>query len=336
MISPRVLDQAFWALLADRLDEGIVVFDQEGTVIYANEEAARLLDYAPIDVQGLDVDDFLSLCQPDRLDAPSFAHDLQGRHLPSRPARRYRVVTAARRLEIAPFAADRGPRLMVLLLREAVAWQDELIARTTLEEMNSPLVFASSYCDTLIKQVRQGWGHRFELEDLARIVQESVGRALQLWERASRLRKTAGASQGQRRPVVLPIAIQIALSELEGRGVQGLRNLRLNLPDDLPPVAAVEQHLHAALCALLESAAARLSYQGHMAVSARSRGTYIQLDLTPHTAASALQGYLFDELPLAICEQVIVQMGGRIWFTTQPEQPPTCSISLPVWTDPLA
>lgn len=332
MISPQTLHTVLWPVLIERLDEGVIVFDARGVAIYANREAARLLDYVPQDVLGLDREDITALCQPSRLDAERFAQAFVGGGLPSMPEQRYSVVTATRRLVLTPFVLNEGERFTILLLREREAWQDELIAQTVLDEMNGPLTFALSYCQTLLNRLKEGWGHTFELQDLARIVRDSVSRVLHLWGMFSRLRDSTSAPLNMR-PVVLPIAFQIALSELKGKAVQGLQGLHIDLPDDLPPVRASEQHLHAVLCAVLEAATARLSYQGHMTISARRQQGYVQIDITPLAAGNALYGYHCDTLPLAIAEQGIIQHGGRIWFSTAPDQLPVCSFSLPVWAE---
>lgn len=331
MISPQTLNTALWPMLVDRLDEGVIVFNAAGVAVYANCEAARLLDYEPQEVLGLDRADVVALCQPGRLDADRFAEVFAGGALPARPEQRYNVVTATRRLVLTPFALAEE-RLTILLLREREAWRDELIAQTVLDEMNGPLTFALNYCRTLLNRLREGWEHTFELEDLARIVRDSVARVLHLWETLSRLRGSTTALTDVR-PVVLSIAFQIALGELKNKAVQGLQGLHLDVPNDLPPVRASEQHLHAVLCALLEAAAARLSYQGRMTISARKRQGYIQVDLMPLAVGNALHSYHCDMLPLAIAEQGIIQHGGRMWFSASAGQPPVCSFSLPIWSD---
>ncbi len=331
MISPQTLSTTLWPMLVDRLDEGVIVFNTGGVAVYANREAARLLDYDPQEVLGLDRTDLVALCQPGRLDADRFAQAFTGGILPAKPEQRYNVVTATRRLVLMPFTLEKE-RLTILLLREREAWRDELIAQTVLDEMNGPLTFALSYCRTLLNRLREGWEHTFELEDLARIIRDSVARMLHLWEAFSRLRGSA-APLTDVRPVVLPLAFQIALSELKSKTVQGLQGLHLEMPNDLPPVRASEPQLHAVLCALLEAAAARLSYQGRMTISARRRQGYIQVDLTPLAVGNALHSYHCDMLPLAIAEQGIIQHGGRMWFSAPVDQPPVCSFSLPVWSD---
>jgi len=332
MISSQTLHTALWPVLIERLDEGVIVFDARGVAIYANREAARLLDYTPQEVLGLDREDIVALCQQGRLDAERFAQAFVKGSLPFTPEQHYSVVTATRRLTLTPFVLDNEERFTVLLLRERETWQDELIAQTALDEMNGPLTFALNYCQTLLNRLKEGWEHTFELQDLARIVRDSVSHALHLWEMFSRLRSSASAPLNVR-PVVLPIAFQIALSELKGKAVQGLQGLHLDLPDDLPPVRASEQHLHAVLCAVLEAAAARLSYQGRTTISARRRQGYVQIDITPLAAGNALYGYHCDMLPLAIAEQGIIQHGGRIWLSVAPDRPPVCSFSLPIWSE---
>ncbi len=339
MSASRLPDDQFWRQLVDHLDQGVIVFDDREAVVYANNEAARLIGYPPQDVLGLDKDDFLSLCQADRLDIASLSRALRGRQAASSAQRSYQVVTAEGRLEVTPLAlaGPHGP-VTVLLLRESIHWRSEIIAQTVIGEMNSPLSFASSYCDTLLHQLTQGWVSTFELRDLARIIRDSVKRALWLWEMLAGLYSTDPEESARWvcRPIDLAAALRAALRELSDQAVQGVVGLRLAMPDDLPPVSASASHLHTALCALLSGAAARLTSQERLIVKARARQSYVQVDLIPEAVSGAFHPYQFDMLPLAVVEQVIARHGGRLWFSETPGQPSGCSFSLPVWKEDQA
>mgnify|MGYP000211067963 CR=1 FL=1 len=72
----RTLGTELWRELVENLDTGLVVFNDHGVVIYANDEAGRLLGYAPRDVLDLDRTDFAALVSPTRLDGAAFVDRL--------------------------------------------------------------------------------------------------------------------------------------------------------------------------------------------------------------------------------------------------------------------
>jgi hypothetical protein len=336
--SSRSLGTELWREMIERLDEGVIVFSDRGVVIYANDEAATLLGYTPRDVLELEKDDFISLCQLDRLDGAAFARAFAEGDLPGAPDRVFEVATVQKRLSIRPFnlTLENG-MVTVLLLREVLNWRADLISETMMSpDMQGPLDSAAHYCNTLISRLEDGSAHPFELADLARIIQSSVTRAQGLWGNLSRLYNTNPThfSQWDIRPLPLQEAFQEAISELKTHNSHGMPNLHLDMPDNLPPIAASSAQLHAGLCALLEGATARLMRQDRLAVIARHRRRYVQVDVTPEgTSAGGLHGYLFDSLPLAIAEQVILRHGGRVWIGARHDKPHTLSFSLPVWSE---
>jgi signal transduction histidine kinase len=328
------LQDETWRVLVESLDEGVIVFDQRGVVIYANQEAGRLLGYAHRDVLELTRDDLLSLFQKDRLEEPHLARAILGQTASLDKRRAYEVTTLSRRLLVTPFVADAEAGLTAVLVRELRSWRAELIADALADEMRSPLAFAASYCETLLRRMGEEWPGAFELHDLARIIRDSIGRAIGQLESLTRLRDTDPRFSAQEfRPISFKAAAQRARRELEMHSVQGIHALRFDLPDDLPPVRTSEAHLHAALCALIEGATQRLGHDDRMLMRATNRDTYVQIDLVPSAPGAALRGYLFDALPFAIAEQVIVQQGGSLWITTRPGRPAIFSFSLPVWAE---
>ncbi len=315
------------------------MFNRRGTVVYANSETARLLSYQPQDVLELDIEDFTALCQEDRLDAHALSVALLRGHLTDRPRAVYTVATSDHHLQVRPFVViHEADRFSVLLLREVTSWRNLLIAETVMETLHRPLVFASSTCDMLLERLEQGWISTFELSDLARIIHDSVERAMRTWESFYRL-QDADLDREQQiipEPVDLLDTFREARADLRSQAVQGLSNVHLRLPDNLPPVSGSPKLLYAGLYALLEGAAARLAGSGRdrINISAADRGAYVQVDLTGKGQGSALQSYHFDALPFAIVEQTVIQHRGRLWFGTTEDKQPVCSFSLPVWRAP--
>ena len=330
MLSSPPHDAALWHQVIERLDTGVVIFNQKGVAIYANPEAGRLLEYPPRDVLGLDVRDFVSLCQPERLDAERFADALLKGEPGERPGVTFEVATSARRLRITPFRFHSPDEpVTVLLLREAECWQASLIAETAISEMHSPLSFALGYCEALLTRLKSGDAHSFELLDLARIIHEGVDRSLSLLHSFSRLREVAPhrAVEEEVEAIRFEGALKEARDEIARQHGAAPLPVEFDLPPDLPPVLAAASHLHAALCALLDWAARSALPQERMILSAHDRRHYVQVML--ERESGGFRGYELDSLPLAIAEQAILQMGGRVWIEAPPARPAALCFSLP-------
>ncbi len=331
MPSSTTVEPDLWPALIQSLDQGVLVLSSQGLVTYANEEAARLLQYSPGDLLGLDRHDLIALFQPERLDQARFASDLLAGRLGPRPDQTYAIVTFNRRIIATPFRPSLGG-VTVILLREDTGWPSALIAQTVMGELHSPLAFAIQYGEVLLKRLQDESVPIFELRDLARIVHDALRQTLRLWQSLSHLYSATiqQTSTLEMQAVAIPSAIRAAIRELEQHGLPHTPRLLIELPGDLPLVRASVSHLHVALLALLEGLLARMSPQDQMTVSATNRLRYVQLELTP-SSAGVLRSYLFDSLPLAVTEQVITRHGGRIWVEAEKGQRPVLYLSLPVW-----
>lgn len=330
------LGTELWRKIVEAFNQGVIVISPHGVVIYANDEAARLLDYPPRDVIDLDVEDLIALCQPDRLDVASLATALHQNLPTDRPDQAFQVVTFSRRLLLSPFELEMPiGRVIVILLREDEHWRSTLIAHTVMDEMHSPLVFASGYCDTLLKRIDERNAYPEELAQLARVVLNGIERAQALWSTLHRLYSTDPrlAPPPPMEPIPLGQALHNAVAEIKGLALHDLPTLQLDLPSDLPTVCASPEHLHAALCSLLEEAMSRVAPKETLVITASDRQDYLRVDLTLGISGGMVRNYLFDGMPLSIVEQVIIQHGGRIWVDSQPGRPTIFSFSLPVWKE---
>ena len=151
----RAFGTDLWRTLIEKLNEGVIVFNQRGVVIYANDEAARLLDYKPRDVLELDREDVLSLCDTTRLDGAHFAEAILAEDLGDSSGHTYEIVTSSGRLRATPLKLElEHGQVLVLLLREAVCWRSDLIAEALMVEMRSPLAFTTDSAMMLGQRVR--------------------------------------------------------------------------------------------------------------------------------------------------------------------------------------
>jgi hypothetical protein len=334
----RSLTSELWRELIEKLDQGVIIFNDHGVVIYANDEAARLLGYTTRDVLELEKEDFLALCQIDRLEGAQFSIMLLEGQLPTAPERAYAVATVHKRLMLRPFNLNLdNDSVTVLLMREINHWREDLISEAVISPaMQTPLDSAVSYCQMLISRLDSNEAHPFELADLARIINSSVSRAMNLWADLAQLYHTDPVREGTWEVQAIPLrdALQNALKDLRSHSTSNLPKITFDLPDDLPPIAGAAAQLNIGLCALLQGTAARLTRSDQMVLNARQRRHYIQVDLqTDAPTGNVLHGYLFDAMPLAIAEQVILRHGGRLWLNPHPSRPSTLSFSLPVWAN---
>jgi two-component system, sporulation sensor kinase E len=328
------LESGLWKTITDTLNSGLVVIDARGKVVYANDEAARLLGRSCEDVMALDMDDLIALWQPERLDGERLGTLMRNDLLGDRPEETFQVATFDRRLLVSAFRLEAGGgALTIVQMREDVHWRSDLITRTVMEEMNSPIVFAAEYSETLLRRIEDGDAYATELSQITRIILNSIARARTIWDALRRLYDTdaRAVAPPNMAPVSLSNAIRDAVKEIEGQALRSMPTLQLFLPGDLPNVRASARHLHAALCSLLAEAMSRLSDKETMTIAASDKEGYVRVDLTLGASGGLVRNYLFDGMPLAIVEQVIVQHGGRIWIDSKPGQPIMFSFSLPTW-----
>ncbi|MBN1310796.1 MAG: PAS domain-containing protein [Anaerolineae bacterium] len=325
-----------WRILIEKLDEGVIVFNQRGVVIYANDEAARLLDYKPRDVLELDKEDVLSLINTARLDGDRFAAAFLDGSLGGYSGHSFEVVTVGKRLVFTPLALDlEHGRVIVLLLREAACWRSDLIAQALETEMNSSLVFTAEGAITLSERVKSGDAHPYELSDLARIIREGHEHTMKLWTMLFYLYQADPRQETnlELEPVDLEKICRKALDTLVEHTGHRLSDVRVGFPHDLPSVRASEAHLEMALYILLEQSLLFLPDDDTLIVKGSDKKRYVQLDLVTSDTGSKLRCHLLDDLPLAAAEQIIQQYGGRVWFRGRAGKSVILSMALPIWRE---
>jgi PAS domain S-box-containing protein len=319
-----------WRELVENLDSGLVVFNDHGVVIYANDEAGRLLGYPPRDVLDLDREDFAALVSPNRLDGAPFISLLEEGRFEGEEGCVFQVMTSDRRLEITPQRLDlEGERVLVLSLRRAAHWRATVIA-----DLESPLHFAANYSEALLSRLESGDTHLWELRDFARIIREGMARSLAVWESLTRLYRADPAEQSDWDFQALDLMdlLQKAAEEVVLNSPQTPYLIQLHVDEALPLVRASAAHLGAALSILL-GWATREVYPEALIVRPHATPRYVQVDLACEKRAS-FGDYTLDDLPLAVVEQMILQHGGRIRAGENGDPPLILSLSLPLSETP--
>jgi PAS domain S-box-containing protein len=140
------------------------------------------------------------------------------------------------------------------------------------------------------------------------------------------------------------LAIESALAPMRTAFTKKGIDLRINLPEGLPPVQADRQQLHVVLTQLLDNAR-RYTQEGSVTISAHQRDKLVQIDITDtgpgisqeefqqlFTRFHRVEGNNSPErgggLGLAITRQLVERQNGQVWATSAPGQGSTFSVTL--------
>ena len=328
--------EALWRALVEALDEGLMVLDADG-VVYANDSAATLLKQDKLDLIGLDEDDVLALCQPDRLDIERLTTVLTQDLLGPRPVESYRVMAGQRRLLVAPFALDaEGGRLRCLLLQGDEHWRDAQIAERLVRDMRSPLNFLVNYSGALLKRLQASEYSKDELLQLTKVVRGGAKKAMEQFESLVALHNTGldgfrdGAGDSK---VELLDVLKVAVGDVWEANSRDAPSVKASMSPLLPRIRMKTRYLYTILVGLLQEATSRMNREATLMIRVTQHNeSTIQVDLEAQDGKAnvPIRTSVFDGLPLATVEQLIVLHGGRLWLTNEPKQQTKISFTLPV------
>ncbi|HSF81341.1 MAG TPA: ATP-binding protein [Anaerolineales bacterium] len=153
---------------------------------------------------------------------------------------------------------------------------------------------------------------------------------------------------------VIDSAIANASTQLRQKNII----LRLDLPNELPPLHASQEAFQRALLGLLQNAGGATSQGGEIALSARLQSNeghsqYLLIQVTdqgggipaehasrlfsrlPHLEPEPIPGTGAQSAELTVVKILIENLGGRIWVDSSPGVGSTFSVLLPVARDPV-
>jgi two-component system, OmpR family, sensor histidine kinase KdpD len=158
----------------------------------------------------------------------------------------------------------------------------------------------------------------------------------------------SGAVQLDRQWYPLEEIVGAALNRLKGQ--LGQRAVSIDIPTDLPMLHVDGVLFEKVLINLLENAAKYTAMDAHISLSARVRGSEIQVRLVDDGPGipEGLERSIFEKfyrvqaegpvpgtgLGLAICKTIIEAHGGRIWTESRPEGGAVFFITLPITLAP--
>ncbi|MFO7678483.1 MAG: ATP-binding protein [Chloroflexota bacterium] len=208
------------------------------------------------------------------------------------------------------------------------------LAASVAHEINNPLQAISLYLQLLTEETLSAGGDRRlgvvqqEFDRIATI----VGRLLDFQ------RPQAGEQQPVNVAAALNYVVMLAEKQVQRSGV----TLQQNLPDNLPPVLAVENQLKQVFLNLILNAAEAMPAGGQLTITACHHDEKLAVefaDTGPGLTPEA-QAHLFDPffttkkegsgLGLAVSHEIVANHGGELMVSSRPGQGATFTVVLPV------
>lgn len=345
------------------IGEGVIVFDQNGRAIVANPAVCALLECGESDLLGLDIGAVMAaplgtagqaVSQEDQAVIRSLVGGARPSHAGIKIAWGNKTVEINFAPVSLPFVTDHGT-LVVLrdVTREAQVdrMKSEFVSIVS-HELRTPMTAIKGYVDLFAMGTLGAVSERqHEYLDIVKTnadrLSEMVNELLDL----SRIE--AGNVQMHYQAVSLPRVVhEVALMLQKDFDDRGIR-LQLDVPDTLPDVLSDPGRLTQILTNLLSNAL-KYTFQGHVSVTARVAGRYVQVDIadTGIGMSEEDQTKLFTRffrastartreisgtgLGLSITRSLIEMQGGRIWVKSAVDQGSSFSFTIPVVPEPLA
>lgn len=315
---------AFAELLLDSLPERIVVVDGNGTVVKANRVAERLAGKPLVGVryEHAFADDE-RVWEEEEIEIPSSPQAVHARGCePRLVIELARDVTDQRNLE----AQLRHQEKMASL---------GLLAAGFAHDIGNPLASLSSELELL-----EGEEDVARFRDSLSVLQKQVARMTRM------LREMVDFAR-RRRPGETDVSVAAAVADsvrLVSHDPRWRRvRLVIDVPDDLPHLHMVEDHLVLVLVNLALNATDAMPRGGELVIEARSRGAFVELSvrdtgvgMTPDVLEKAMTP-LFTTKPagkgtglgLSVSSRVVGSAGGTMSVTSIPGVGTTVTIRLP-------
>lgn len=208
------------------------------------------------------------------------------------------------------------------------------LAASVAHEINNPLQAIAIYLRLLADESLSAGGQQ-RLD----VVEQEFNRIAHI---VGRLLDFQRPKEGQRQPVYVTEAVNyvitLAEKQLQRAGVTVVQNL----PDDLPPVLAVENQLKQVFLNLILNAAEAMPDGGQLTITAchDTKKLYIEFADTGPGLSAEVRAHLFEPfyttkadgsgLGLAVSHEIIANHGGEMTIHSEPGVGATFTVMLPV------
>lgn len=217
---------------------------------------------------------------------------------------------------------------------------------TISHEMRTPLTSIKGFATTLLADDVE-WSPDSQ-RDFVETINQEADKLTELIEHVlSHSRLEAGTLPIMPTRRQLQDIISVGIAQLQTLAAN--HELRIRIPPDLPPVCADQRRIAQVLTNLVKNAVEYSPQQAEVAITASTRGEYIQVDVSDqglgipaeervHIFKAFHRGTRAREtqkkgagLGLAICKGIIEAHGGEIWVRGRSEPGTTISFTLPVF-----
>lgn len=338
----RVQDEASRRrAILQSIADGVVVCDRQRNIVLLNRAAEQMLgiqagsgprlSFEAIGLKRVDINQQL------------FGNDESGLD-------HYQLGERVLRLSNAPVINEYGQHLgEVIVLHDisAAAAVDKAktgFIETISHELKTPLTVILGYTELLLRGILgELSGEQREILDQVRNRAEMMSGWLKNVILVASIESNTLHTEVS--PQDLHLAIEGALGPMRRLFAKKNLELRVNLPDDLPPVLADREQLQIMITQLVDNAR-RYTQEGSVSISAHRRDGEVQIDVSDtgpgipqeeinrlFTRFYRIEGNNSPErgsgLGLAITRQLVERLGGRVWVDSQSGHGSTFSISLP-------
>ncbi len=321
-----------------RIEEGVLVVDQEGRLILVNRMARAIFGIEQADVTGKRFRDVI-----DNEDLVEFMSSEEAQTSP----RRFELNLADGRVLNAQLTPI--PELGTAITMQDITHLKELdriksdFVSTVSHDLRSPLTAILGYVE-LIDRV--GPVNDQQKEFIHRI-QVSVNNITALINDLLDLGRIEAGFDARNEIVPLTALINYTAESMHNRLTEKSQTLKLNVAEDLPQVLGHPVRLRQMLSNLLGNAIKYTQENGEIQIRALSEGGQLILQVSDNGPGIPItdQAYIFDKfyrgsniltdtpgtgLGLAIVKSIVENHQGRIWVESQPGKGSTFTIVLPV------
>jgi GAF domain-containing protein/nitrogen-specific signal transduction histidine kinase/CheY-like chemotaxis protein len=350
------------AAILKGITDGVLVLDAQRKIVLVNPKAAEILNLRAKEVENAPLHQLLGRSEsPIEIELSELLYENLARALTQIEAgdldAQFTIEAGAKvvMVSLAPVALGPEERPSTVAVLRDISKEAEIerlkneFISTVSHELRTPMTSIKGYSDLLLSgNIQIGelnqTQHRF-----VKVIQSNANRLTELVNdileisriETGRIKLDFGSLN------IIEIINDVAVS-FEGQMVKKTLNLKLHLPDQLPPVYADRARLTQVLVNLIGNAWQYTPEGGNVDVYARQMGNFIQVDVSDTGIGIPEKDipYLFDRffrsertevqvvdgtgLGLSITKSFVEMLGGQIWLKSMLDVGTTFSFTVPM------